>query len=147
MSKADNVCPNCGASMHNKEYALICDHCGTVIFDYATLSTDGTPFFARIKMPDGSIAVMNLRCCGWHIIHDTECSTYAYDAVCKNYVSNNSCRLEMDFLATPFESVFKKDTLVIKDESKREPFDSLSSHLRTTVEDYKRNPIWPDGRD
>lgn len=35
-----NVCPNCGASMNNKDYALVCNYCGTVIFDYATISLD-----------------------------------------------------------------------------------------------------------
>lgn len=55
-------------------------------------------------MPDGSTAVMKLRCCGGNITFECE----------------QDCHIEMDFYAVPFESIYKKDTLLIKDNHKNE---------------------------
>ena len=44
MHKVQTNCPNCGAVMQTDK----CDHCGTILYDFACLDAD-QPFFIKIK--------------------------------------------------------------------------------------------------
>lgn len=44
MHKVQTNCPNCGAVMNTDK----CDHCGSILYDFACLDAD-QPFFIKIK--------------------------------------------------------------------------------------------------
>lgn len=41
-------CPNCGAPITGTK----CEYCGTIFYDFANISTDGTPSYVRLKLLD-----------------------------------------------------------------------------------------------